>query len=1324
MNAPRTGRWVPARAGILNLWRYYEETFAFHNGRLLLRGPNGSGKSKALELLLPFLIDADMRAHRLSTFGTGSHRTMHWNLMGEGATGATRVGYLWLEFALEGTDETFTCGVRLQASKHSTEVKPRYFTTTARVGVDLSLVNDANQPLTPRELAAALEGRGGIFDRAEYRDRIRRRLYPGLNPQRYEALIRAMLQLRTPKLSELLDPKTLSDMLSNALPPMDETELEGIADGFERLDRRRAHLEGLAAQREAATDLDGYQRRYARVLLRTAADRATAAEAARDRAGSKAAELQRGIEECAEAVAGAERLEAEAERGIRSATAERDQLARNPLFDTGRQLKTENEKLRQLEKAQAKAVKRAAKANEAAARLAGEADRAAVNARDRTAAARESRATAIAAAETVGLTGAVHAAAAADPGEELRTLRSAIRDQRDAVTQVRDAATALEGAEDKREEAEQRRERLRERHRSQESTVSESKAVLRRAVEHWADAVDDWAAAATELGLADADREALLADPEDPAAANPILDRAYRARAESLLGEQARLDAALGSLETEREDAAGLLAELERTEQVEPAPARTRAADRTGRPGAPLWRLVDFTGEPDAGLEAALEASGMLDAWVLPDGTLEHETQDTFLSAASESVRTPLSAVLRPEPDAPVPHHVVADLLDRIGHTPANATGTAAVASDGSWRLSGLAGRWSKPAAEFIGAASRRRLRERRIADARERLAECERALAETVRRRDGVASRLNRLRDERDAFPGRGAVDAAQRSLAAAEQTLGLVADEIAAAEIALHEAETRVRAARLEVDRLADRHRLPRTLADLDRRLRQLDEFDTAAAAWSRDRLDQHRAEMTLGELEERSGEARTDAFEAAEEQAEAEGEAAAQRSSVDALERTVGADLRQLQAELDACDERLRSLERQRKNAELELRDLAGRKSELDNGLTTAQRDHETAAAVRDREFDAIRTLLAGQVLSDARIEFPYERSENIKATLEAARRLAQVLETTRGGDQAAASARNRLRDKYHQHKTVLADYAELAFEGEGESELLIAVIAGERIGPRALADRLAFEHDRARTELTDAEQELFGEILTGQIRASLARRIREARELVEGMNTRLERVRTSSGMRVRLRWAVRDELDVHAKAARELLLKAPDKLDAEERALLRAFLSDRVNALRESDDPRPWSEQLKDVFDYTAWHEFHVQFDKGAGWSRLTRRLHSNLSGGEKAVSLHLPLFAALASHYETSPTSPRLLLLDEVLVGVDRANRGQVFELVSALDLDAVLTSEHEWGDYAELDGIAIHQVIASRPGDDLVTTVRYVWDGAARYAEDPEEAHA
>jgi hypothetical protein len=41
----------------------------------------------------------------------------------------------------------------------------------------------------------------------------------------------------------------------------------------------------------------------------------------------------------------------------------------------------------------------------------------------------------------------------------------------------------------------------------------------------------------------------------------------------------------------------------------------------------------------------------------------------------------------------------------------------------------------------------------------------------------------------------------------------------------------------------------------------------------------------------------------------------------------------------------------------------------------------------------------------------------------------------------------------------------------------------------------------------------------------------------------------------------------------------------------------------------------------------------------------RRKADPLGPIEKAFVLHLPLFAALASHYETSPTSPRLLLLD-------------------------------------------------------------------------------
>ncbi|MFD0350476.1 SbcC/MukB-like Walker B domain-containing protein [Kitasatospora aburaviensis] len=95
-----------------------------------------------------------------------------------------------------------------------------------------------------------------------------------------------------------------------------------------------------------------------------------------------------------------------------------------------------------------------------------------------------------------------------------------------------------------------------------------------------------------------------------------------------------------------------------------------------------------------------------------------------------------------------------------------------------------------------------------------------------------------------------------------------------------------------------------------------------------------------------------------------------------------------------------------------------------------------------------------------------------------------------------------------------------------------------------------------------------------------------------------------------------------------------------------------------------------------------------------------------------MALHLPLFAAVAAHYEAVPQSPRLILLDEVFVGVDTVNRGQVFALLAALDLDLVLTSDHEWCTYRELSGIAVHQLITGGDGDDAVTSARFTWTGA------------
>ena len=88
-------RFKPTRAGIINLWDYFDEEFAFGDGRLALRGHNGSGKTKALEVLFPFVLDGGLDARRLDPF-SGENRTMKANLLYRGQD--AEHGYVWMEF--------------------------------------------------------------------------------------------------------------------------------------------------------------------------------------------------------------------------------------------------------------------------------------------------------------------------------------------------------------------------------------------------------------------------------------------------------------------------------------------------------------------------------------------------------------------------------------------------------------------------------------------------------------------------------------------------------------------------------------------------------------------------------------------------------------------------------------------------------------------------------------------------------------------------------------------------------------------------------------------------------------------------------------------------------------------------------------------------------------------------------------------------------------------------------------------------------------------------------------------------------------------------
>ena len=115
-----------------------------------------------------------------------------------------------------------------------------------------------------------------------------------------------------------------------------------------------------------------------------------------------------------------------------------------------------------------------------------------------------------------------------------------------------------------------------------------------------------------------------------------------------------------------------------------------------------------------------------------------------------------------------------------------------------------------------------------------------------------------------------------------------------------------------------------------------------------------------------------------------------------------------------------------------------------------------------------------------------------------------------------------------------------------------------------------------------------------------------------------------------------------------------------------------------------------------------------------WSPLTRRIHAKGSGGSKAATLHLPLFAAAAAFYSSAkPIAPRLVVLDEAFAGIDSPTTAKLLDLAVEWDLDLVMTSWREWMCFPELPGLSIYEV-SRDPESHVVDTEWFIWDGNRR----------
>ena len=1324
-------RWRPRRAGIINLYEYGNQTFDFAGGRLLLRGHNTSGKTKALELLLPFCLDGDIHPRKLDPFASGS-KDMKWNLVGC-VDQEQRIGYVWLEFERiddTGASQRLTVGIGLRGHRALPQITRWHFVARNRsVGADLDLTRN-DEPIGKAELAARLGDDGEVLDGPrDYRARLRELLFGFASDEQYQTMLRLMLDLRRPHLSKTLDPDGVARQLSAGLPQIDERLMGRLAGGLEQIETLEHGLARLRDVRERARRF--HQRTYAaytRAVVRERADAVRQSQTAVERTAEGVRELTAALEATREraqtATAGRESAEADVAR----LSAEEHAIISSASWSSV----AEVEALRGGVEAQRTAARTArSHADDAASAASGiEAElitgrAAAVEERAR---AEEELTAAMTLAQQAGLAQRDRLA-----GDRLRDgtysprtwgemARGVVSDWRDVLHRHRallhEADRASDDATGARELEREQAERV-ERTIRRRAALEDELEALRAALTA---SFVSWRSGLVELGLDDAAADAALELAHAGRDASPaLLPRVDRARA-ALADDRSSLAMArrlAGEAITHAEAEIARLAD--RHEEGPPGPAWTRS-ERASRAGAPLWRLVDFretvAAVDRAPLEAALEASGLLDAWITPNGEIaDRAIADVMLVDGNRIDGATLAQALAPIGDVPVAGDVVERLLARIG-LGARESGPW-VGLDGRFALGPLIGRGAKAEAEHVGAAAREARRARRTAELHEEIARLSReigGLDSDIAAIDGRRAALDRelaSRPASDAIPA--AIDAAR--VIAHQEAQAAHEHERAAAQ-AREAADREVAADAARREHAADHGLPPHTDEQVLDRMRQATSelagvASGVAQAWAQASRQAETARTLTARLTTAQAAAEERDRHAHDEQVEAERLATEYATRERALGST-GEALRHRHAEIGR---ELRDRRAAARQAATVAQDQLVAAAGLERDATSAEAEHERARGARElasTRFSHLGGVGILRLVLGERIPEDVDRAAawTVTRALDVARALPADLLSVRSSSAELAIEVERsiqLLDR----ELAEADMGAYISRGEDGLQLVTITEAGSEQTLSQALDTLAAEIADREQILTVEERRVFNDALVEEIADHLRQRIHQVRARVDQMNRVLGRSPTAAGRIVELDWQPLEGDDGTQRAAIALVRRDVRRVQGDAREELVSFFRDQIERARRDHQagqaPRPMADTLMDAFDYRRWFAFGLYERGDAGRVRLTRRRHAVGSGGEQSVLIHLPLFAAAAALYGDTP-APRLIMLDEALSGIDDETRERVLAATVAFDLDVVMTSHELWGTYRSVPQLSIYQLHREN-GTFGVHAIPFLWDG-------------
>jgi len=1367
-------RWRLHRAGIQNVWRYIDQTFPMDGGRVIWRGSNGSGKSRALELLLPYLLDGDKAAMD----STNARKVSLDQLMSVCTRGSSnRVGILWLELRRDlpdGGREYKTIGAHVRRSDTTKTLHVEHFITGLRAGQDLPLMTEATrQPLSAATLKELVGPERCTPKPSEHRARVAREVFGLEGPrgeQRYDALISLLRTLRSPDVGDQIDQRGVSELLSEALPPLDENALRTTGDQLdmlketrERLTQRRdalarvedflgvysAHVCGHLHQRaqsvvtsvdltrRAAGALEDRTREFDQAVSQRA-EQKTVRDAALDRVQTLDARIK-GIESSddyrgARALVGREKT-----LGALESAADSNWSALASLLASRHELHT------QAQVSLAAADTACVEVNEDLTSLAARMSE--VHLPHQVPAALQltfadaapatpiiSRRQATTPAQVAVLPASSAPSPTAGPELVVDALDRAQAAARSRAGQARLAtgvARKLVIQEREVTDLQGTAERL-EADASAELTRADEAVVgrddrARRLVHEWSTWSDQdhpalegrpSVAALAEI-VHNADHLSGEGTPGDldvvdalaPVLLQPAQDRAARERAELEL-TQRTAEGRVGELQTEQAKLA--------VHDQEPATGPRAVGGPDG--SLPLWRVLDFPehlpADERGNIEAALHAAGLLTAHLHPDGALVAEPGDVLVDLAAPVAHHPLSTVVLPDATAGVDPDLVWQVLARISWK--DLSHPTAVTPDGSWQVGMLRGRHTAARAQYIGASARAAARRERLAQIDDELAALAAAAAARTARlaelAQADADRKELLASAPKSHALRGARDRAASLVASATR---LAADAQAGRLAADRN--------RIDWENAVGAHRgtcqdqdLPVSVGDLEAVIATLQSVVDACTQTSRSvrRLTGALSTATGAVAALHSADQRLVASSRVAE--ESQRQWASEAAEVAAIRGSLAKDLATLDRELRSLSLDRNEQARIAREADEQERQLGERVGELRTAKSSAvDQVEELTGQVRNRIVELAHltaqdgVLEAGGVMG---IALP-----SLEQSLDDTRTHAARLLNTVKDSAAHAPGPQALARRIDQLREALTNTYDLWSQSMVGSDFQIVELRDQN-GTWPIArgrDELVEQVARDALVISERERRVYTTFLLAGVGAELAERLTQARELIAAMRQSLKSIKTNGGIAIDVAWEMDADWAVQLGEMVNLVLMDPIARSQEQMSRLVELLRRAVDTQAELLAEAGYYEHLRSALDYRQWYRIEVSILGPGPRERRPLSRRAKLSQGETRFVSYAALFAALDAFLSGLPnpeTALRLVVLDDAFAKIDSMVVGQFMGLLVDLDLDFAMTGHALWGTYPAVPSLDIYEVFSNTEDPDgIAATSRVHWDGNNRH---------